>query len=225
MSIFVIKIIACITMVFDHVKYAIPSLENFITLYFGRIAFPLFAFCAVEGYVHTKDLNKYIKRLFIAGIISQIPFMLFISIFSNEILTLNIMFTLLLGILSLKYYDMTKNKIAQILGVIGIGFLGEYLNVDYGFFGVFLVFVLYFFRDNKIKKFLAFVILVFVHYIVMCKTIDIFIEYKYWKSAIFTSIPIFIMLLYNGQLGKKVQKFYYWFYPVHLMILYLIGIL
>ena len=59
MSIFVIKIIACVTMVLDHVKYAIPATENFITIYLGRIAFPLFAFLITEGYIHTSNLKKY----------------------------------------------------------------------------------------------------------------------------------------------------------------------
>ena len=44
MSIFIIKIIACITMVLDHIKYAVPVTRCFITKYCGRISFPLFAF-------------------------------------------------------------------------------------------------------------------------------------------------------------------------------------
>ena len=77
MTIFIIKIIACITMVLDHIKYVYEPSTNFATLYLGRISFPLFAFLLTEGYVHTSNIKKYAKRLLIFGIISQIPFMLF----------------------------------------------------------------------------------------------------------------------------------------------------
>ena len=77
MSSFVIKIIACITMLLDHIKYSSPVFENFATEYLGRLSFPLFAFLIAEGYTHTKNLKKYYKRLFVFGLLSQIPFMLF----------------------------------------------------------------------------------------------------------------------------------------------------
>ena len=71
MNIFSIKLIACITMVFDHIKYGLPVTENFVTTYLGRISFPLFAFLITEGYVHTSNLKKYYQRLLIFGIIFQ----------------------------------------------------------------------------------------------------------------------------------------------------------
>ena len=72
MSVFVLKIIACTAMFLDHIKYANPIFNNFFTEYFGRLALPIFAFLIAEGYSHTSDLNKYIKRIFIFGVISQI---------------------------------------------------------------------------------------------------------------------------------------------------------
>ena len=96
MSSFVIKCIACITMLLDHIKYSGPIFQNFLTEYFGRLSFPLFAFLASEAYYHTSDLKKYYKRLFIFALISQIPFMYFRSLV-GEWKMLNIMFTLILG--------------------------------------------------------------------------------------------------------------------------------
>ncbi len=61
MSSFLIKCIACITMLLDHIKYSGPVFQNFLTEYFGRLSFPLFAFLASEAYHHTSDLKNIIK--------------------------------------------------------------------------------------------------------------------------------------------------------------------
>ena len=112
MNIFMIKIIACVTMFLDHIKYASPEFVNYVTVYMGRIAFPLFAFMITEGYVHTKDLNKYKKRLFIFAIISQIPFMFFRTLTGNW-LELNILFGFTLGLIAITIYDKMENKYIQ----------------------------------------------------------------------------------------------------------------
>ena len=91
MSSFVIKIIAIISMIFDHASDAIIGHFSFFNL-IGRIAFPLFCFQLVNGFKHTKNIYKYMLRLIIFGIISQIPFSIFIYFYSGSFTTLNIFF-------------------------------------------------------------------------------------------------------------------------------------
>ena len=110
MTICIIKIIACITMILDHIRYVVPVTNIFVTRFLGRISFPLFAFLLTEGYVHTKNLKNYYKRLFIFAIISQIPFMLFRKLVVGEWKMLNIMFTLLLGLIAITIFDKEKRK-------------------------------------------------------------------------------------------------------------------
>ena len=62
MSSFALKILACISMLFDHTGYLIFNGSSFFN-YIGRLAFPIFAFQIAEGYTHTKDLKKYVFRL------------------------------------------------------------------------------------------------------------------------------------------------------------------
>ena len=89
----------------DHIRYAIPPTNNIATSILGRIAFPLFCFALVEGYVHTSSKQKYIKRLFIFALVSQIPFMLFRSMLGpNEWKMLNVMFTMLFGFVRNNFY-------------------------------------------------------------------------------------------------------------------------
>lgn len=141
MTAFTIKIIACITMFLDHIKFAIPITDCYITEYFGRISFPLFAFLITEGYIHTSNLKKYIKRIFIFAIISQIPFMIFRYIISGDYKILNIMFTFLLGILAIIVYDNCKNKILSIFIPFIIICFGQIIKVDYRWWGVATVFI------------------------------------------------------------------------------------
>ena len=108
MSAFVLKIIALISMTCDHSSYVIFGHFSFLN-YIGRLAFPIFAFQISEGYIHTKNLKKYLLRLFVFALISQIPFMLFTSIYSSN-LYLNIFFTLFLGLIAITIFDFL-NKI------------------------------------------------------------------------------------------------------------------
>ncbi|MCI8482576.1 MAG: hypothetical protein HFJ27_06000 [Clostridia bacterium] len=99
MSNFILKIIAMITMFCDHLGYALYSRFSSFN-YIGRLAFPIFAFGISEGYAHTKSKKNYCLRLLMFGIISQVPFMLFTSMFEIGF-SLNIFFTLLIGLIAI----------------------------------------------------------------------------------------------------------------------------
>ena len=97
MSSFVLKLIAVISMILDHTGYVIFGSFSWMNV-IGRLAFPIFAFCITEGYAHTSNLKKYFFRLLLFAIISQVPYMLFLSIFSDSLMNWNILFTLVLGL-------------------------------------------------------------------------------------------------------------------------------
>ena len=91
MSTFVLKIIACISMLFDHAGYIVFNGFSFFN-YIGRLAFPIFCFQLAQGYTHTQNKQKYFIRLLIFALISQIPFSLFYTAISQGFM-LNILFT------------------------------------------------------------------------------------------------------------------------------------
>lgn len=220
MSIFVLKIIACITMVLDHIKYAIPETTCFATMYLGRMAFPLFAFLTGEGYAHTSNLKKYVKRLVIFAFISQIPFMLFRTLV-GEWRMLNILFTLLFGLGAITVFDQLGKRYFLSIPMVAIFvFLGELLNVDYGGYGVACVWVLYIGRNYKFLRIVIFAILNFMYYQnrLLSGSLESFIPY------IFATLPIVILMFYNGKLGRKTKYLYYVFYPAHMMVLYFINL-
>ena len=204
----------------DHIGDAVIGKFSFFNL-IGRIAFPIFAFQAVQGYIKTKNLKKHMIKLFIFGCISQLPFMLFLSTFTLQF-SLNIFFTFFLGLLALFIYDKCKNKILGFLSVILISLFGGFIHVDYGAFGILLIFVFYFFKDKKFLMTLSVISLCFAHYL---QNIIHFptLTSHYLSCAFFTCLSLIFILFYNKKEGPKAKYFFYVFYPLHLLILYFIN--
>lgn len=222
MTSFLLKIIAVFFMLLDHIGVSIVGKFTNLNLW-GRIAFPIFAYQAVQGYIHTRNIKKHLLKLFIFACISQLPFALFLSTFSNSF-NFNIFFTFLLGLIALLVYDKCKNKFLGFLFVILASIVSQLLNFDYGAFGILLIFNFYFFEKVYPQKFLMLIcttILCFSKYIYKFMTEPQFI-YHYFLCAIFTSLSLFFILLYNKKEGPKAKYFFYIFYPLHLTILYLI---
>ena len=222
MTSFILKIIGVITMLFDHVGDAIIGKFSFCNL-IGRIAFPIFAFQAVQGYIYTKDFKKHMLKLFIFACISQIPFMLFLSTFTEEILTLNIFFTLFLGLLALFVYDKCKNKVLGFLFVILTSIIAYFIHVDYGAFGILLMFCFYFFKDKKGSMAITTIVLCFLRFVPDIIASPV-LWYIYIQCAIFTALSLIFILFYNKKEGPKAKYFFYIFYPLHLLILYFLHI-
>lgn len=234
MTSFILKCIAMVAMLIDHTSVAYfgqTTLFNVI----GRIAFPIFAFQISEGYIHTKNLKKYFLRLFCFAIISQVPFMLFDSIFISNF-TFNIFGTLFVGLLAILLYDkiancdfkITKiakvnsliNKIFSFIPAILLGIISEVCHFDYGFWGVAIIFLFYFFKNNKIGMIIFYITACIIKY--GTNIIVYGYHYLYVFLCIGTILPIIFICLYNGKQGKKIKYLLYAFYPVHLLILYFI---
>ena len=137
-----------------------PTFFNVI----GRIAFPIFAFQITEGYIHTKNLKQYFLRLGIFALISQIPFMIFLNSIGINKFTLNIFFTLILGLLCITIYDKSKNKSLGILLVLLLMILSELLKCDYGYYGIALTFLFYLFKNKKSYMNISVTFLIIVKY-------------------------------------------------------------
>ncbi len=235
MTSFLLKIIAMISMLIDHIGNAYLKHTTGMNV-IGRIAFPIFAFQISEGYVHTKNLKKYFFRLFCFALISQIPYMLFLSTYTTNIYSLNIFFTLFLGLLAIFCYDKVmatsssfiKNlKISKstkimlaICPAIFLGILAEICKVDYGFFGIAIIFLFYVFRNRKVWMCISFILACIIKY--GLNILSYGYPYLYSLLCLFTILPIIFICLYNGKQGKKIKYFLYAFYPVHLLLLYLI---
>lgn len=233
MTSFALKIIAMITMLVDHVGDAYIKHFSWMNL-IGRIAFPIFAFQISEGYTHTKNLKKYFIRLFLFAIISQVPFMLFDSLFTEGI-NLNIFFTLFVGLLAIFITDKitsmsfstlfrsekSKNIFKYFLSIfiaIILGIVAEICHFDYGFFGIAIIYMFYLFRNNKPAMIISFITACVLHFGINMILYGHYLTYII--LALFTILPIIFIAFYNGKQGRKIKYLLYLFYPVHLTILY-----
>lgn len=221
MSSFVLKMIAIISMFIDHIGYGIFGKFSYFN-YIGRLAFPIFAFQISEGYAHTKNLKKYFFRLFLFALISQIPFMLFCSIISSEF-SLNIFFTLLLGLSCIFIYDKSKYKFLGIIVSIVIGIIAQISNCDYGFYGVAIILIFHIFKNNFINASIFFIIVTGIKYLI--PIIKYGFHTAYFYLFICTIISAILLAAYNGKKGKNAKYILYLFYPIHLLLIYGISLL
>ena len=221
MNSFVLKIIACVCMFCDHFSNAVFGNVTFLN-FIGRIAFPIFCFQIVQGYIHTHDIKKYILRLSLFALISQVPFMFFYHVVFDSF-AINVIFTLLFGLLAILIYDK-YNKFVGICSFLTLGTIAQICHFDYGFFGVFIIFMFYLLRNKKTAMSIFFILAVIVKYLIPVVQNGIPISYlffgnKYSLLMYCTCLSLIPILFYNGKKGKDAKYLFYIFYPVHLLIL------
>ncbi|MDY5997622.1 MAG: TraX family protein [Erysipelotrichaceae bacterium] len=227
MSSFALHIIAMIFMLCDHMWATILDYEWLTCL--GRIAFPIFAFLITEGYIHTSNINKYIKRMVIFAIITEIPFNLMVSASPIYPFHQNVLWTFVISLLTLKYlnFDNVKNSFKSILIILLAIIIATVTMCDYFGAGVMMVVGFYIFRKSK---FLQLLMMIYVNMILIqgySYPIDIAGYTYYFPQQGFAVLSLIFIWLYNGKQGyhaKWFKIFCYAFYPLHMLILYILTI-
>lgn len=224
-----LRALAMVLMLLDHL-WATLVPGNFWMTYLGRLAFPIFAFQISEGFFHTSDRKRYAKRLLLFGLLSEIPFDLVYASTMLYPFHQNVMFTLLLGLLAISAIDRAKQErttkavLLAALSLLGILLLAAVGMVDYGWRGVLTIVAFYALRDFPCAWLAQIAAMVLLN-IVGFK--DLTISLLGWDLptqgfAVFALMPIW---LYNGRRGgggRTLQYGFYAFYPVHMLVLYLL---
>ena len=229
-----LKTIACITMLIDHIGAScieagllLPELErgevsggawdqlslfqlDRVLRFTGRLAFPLFCFLLVEGFVHTHNVKGYLGRLVLFGLLSEVPFDL--AFFRTPFYpgAQNVYWTLALGVLAmagLKRFEK-ENGLPGWQGLVwagGCAALALAANTDYNAIGVIIICALYLTRADRKRQCLAGAVL--------------------FLFELTAPLAFVLVWFYNGQRGAcspLLKKAFYWFYPVHLLVLAMI---
>jgi len=216
MNVFTLKIIALITMMIDHYG---AIFQNDLELYriIGRIAFPIYCFLLIEGYLHTKDVKKYASRLFIFALVSEIPFDL---AFYGRLgfYHQNIFFTLFIGLVTIYLLDNPdKHKLGKGYTYFFAAIISIVSGVDYNIIGLIYILIFYYTKDFvRVSRIPRVALLMFLTNILLVS-----------KTQQFALLALPILYLYNGELGPKnklLQFLFYAAYPLHLIIYYLVNI-
>lgn len=219
-----LKIIACLTMLIDHVG-AVFYPDIIILRVIGRIAFPIFSFLIAEGFYHTKSVNNYLTRLIIFAFISEIPYDLAFNdcILFHTDFDLNVFFTLVFALLVIIIYDKTKetHKYIGVIALVTISIIAELINTDYGLFGVLIVFGFYYFRNDIIKQSICYTAITIVMVIGTWQYYQVFHFIIFIQ--LFSILSFTFIYLYNGKKGMNIKYLFYVFYPGHLLMLGLLD--
>lgn len=216
----------------------------------GRMAFVLFAYLTAEGFLHTRSRPKYLLRLTLLALVSEVPFDL---AFSGQIVDStgqNTLFTLSIGVLVLIVWEWAASCVRMLyhtkavrdiywhfcvwifrgvqLGTLLLGCLAAYmLRVDYRLVGVPLIFTFYILYD---KPFYAQIVPV-ACVLFLGTWSNNYMKYTGIESSeyilrfsmreLYGLFAFVPIALYDGAKGRPFPKaVYYGFYPVHLLLLY-----
>lgn len=233
MSATTLKLLMMILMVFDHISAFISpglaSLFHFLT----RPVAPVFAYMAVEGYIHTSDIKKYLKRLYLAAFFMFFGnFILNTFIINNRVnyVNNNIFLSLAIGVTGLFIYDRLFKKDKVKGSIILILLYAAAIFSEGGFLIFPFMMICYICRENNFKRNLILIAITafmlpaaLVPYKDLKSTLDMF----FMNSDILMPIAgLPFIYLYNGKKGsssKFMKYIFYVFYPAHLWIIAIIA--
>ena len=218
-----LKLIACITMFIDHFgEVIVPELPTpyirelyYIFRTIGRISFPIYCFLLVEGMRYTHNPYKYLLRLAIGIPLAELPYdYLFEGRFTWEYQ--NVLLTLTLGALMLLCMQKTEKKMLKALLVIPFALLAELCKCDYGGFGIGIIAVFAFVDRLNLQ---AIGVLLLGLAMVSARGIPV------QPFAVLAMIPIAGYSGVKRTRSKVIQWGFYMFYPMHMLILWLISLI
>jgi hypothetical protein len=219
---FTLKMIAIAGMTADHIGTVfsgqIPLWLECLLFLPGGMTFPIMAFMLTEGYRHTSNVKRYGQRLFVFALVSLIPFRLAVG--GN----LNVLFTLLLGLIVIYCYDNMKTR--AMFWLLFAGAVIVSAICDWGIIGVMMILIYHAAKDKKYRVVLP----VLCPWLSYLPTFMEILSEMGWDGLklllpswcyifIGCSLTIPLLLRYNGERGYKFKWGFYIYYPAHLLAL------
>ena len=225
-----LKFIAAISMVIDHVGFLIFPKVTALRI-IGRLAFPIFAFMISEGAKYTKNRLRYLLTLSGFAAVIQVVY----YVYSNS-LKMSVMVTFTLAVCMIYALDLLKEKmfsrsasaLEKLISllvlpalIIAVRLLNDEFDIDYGFWGCMLpVFASLPVAPRKDPP-AFFSVIDQIPFRVVSMGLGIlmlYLEYGDVQGWAFLALPV--LMLYSGKRGRlRTKYFFYFFYPLHLVVL------
>lgn len=235
-----LKFIAALTMLLDHLS--VIFLPQTSPLYWvgriiGRLAMPIFAYYVAQGFIHTRHFKNYLTRIGIMTLCAQIPFIWFMKVSQGANLKAlfsltslgeyvkhwNIGVTFICALLVLTLYEKSKeikevksnllSFMSYILGVFVCLLVSSFS--DYGIYGIATVILFYMFLKKHLTMGKLALFMLLTTFLFMGPF-----------AIIYQGPAVFSLLLIKYVPEDKIRlpkRFFYVFYPLHILILALLG--
>lgn len=217
-------------------------------MYIGRLAAPIFVYCVTQGFVHTSDIRRYLRRLLVTAVIAQAPYTAFDLAESRlygiqgdwRETGLNILFTLALALCVLAVHEELKKRKLVLLSPLAVAiatWLAMELRMEGGQGYIILAYVYYITRSlPRWQRALLFIPSVMLSRRGLVRWVIGSLGTPELAGALRNCLlnvlgSYFGMLSTltdngeKGRAGKGFQYFMYAFYPAHFAVLALIGYL
>ena len=226
-----LKYLLIFAMLIDHIAsdyVPTTTLLGQLMHVFGRLTGPGMSLLLAEGYQYTRNRKKYAIRLFIFAVISWVPYSLraFHRFPNFGLGAFGMIWTLFLAFVTIWMWDKLKiHKAFKVMLVVLSCILS--LFGDWCIFAVLWAFFAYIYRDNAKKKWISFGIIAAVESILPMVFAGVS-DGRFWLEAYQVGVilvPIVFICFYNREPGSRHpfhKWFFYVFYPLHLLILYLL---
>ena len=229
-----IKILAALFMLVDHIGLMLFPYTMWIRM-IGRLSMPLFAFAIAEGCRYTRNKWKHFSLLFGLGAICQLVYTIMDPkhIYFGILITFSFSTLMIYALQFAKKSTFEKDRkwwkatLAWLLfagSVAGTYIFCENFTVDYKFYGCMLPVFASIFDFHRIPAPAILKKLDVLPLRVLCMTLPMipmmYVGALGIRVTAFSFLAIPLLLLYNGEKGKRNMKyFFYIFYPLHLALL------
>lgn len=186
----------------------------------GRLTAPIMCYFLCEGYLHTHSKMKYAQRLFIFAIISQFAFTYMLYGYFWK-LHFNVIVTFFLCFMLLLVLDKVNRPILKLVLTLVIVALCQFC--DWGLMAPLWTICFYYCKSDKRAMSFWYCVLCDFWTVRCCVVTHSGGGEWYtslWQLGTFLALPI--LLCYNnekGSTGRFSKWFFYWFYPVHMLVL------
>ena len=235
-----LKYVAIAAMTVDHIAYAFVTDGTVLALvmhFFGRITGPIMFFSAVEGYHHTRNLNRYLFRLAAFAAISWFPFLYFRyggELSEMAFMRPNVIYTIFMGVLAIKFRRSRRFRNPVVKTILILVLVILCVQADWGCTGIIMILVFDWFYGDFRNQAFAYCIVVLLDMGVLSlitrpffglfydHVFQIDLEYfMYSAENLGAFLPVILLSQYNGRRGggKLSKWFFYLYYPTHLLLL------
>lgn len=228
-----LKLIAVITMTIDHIgAFWLTGDEFFWMRIVGRLAFPIFMFLFAEGARRSPhNRTRKVVVLFGFAVVTQL---LFDWVGADFI---NILFLLTMGMIGFEIYDHQKGF--GLLAFILLAWVASFYKVDYMWFGIATLALFYIFDGRRNVQFLSFAIVTVIFTFLPLVTHpqadwilqNFNVTWRYFIE-VFAILALGLIALYDPTKNRRIadprlyfvsKYFFYVYYPLHIVILNLLG--